>query len=110
MRAKLGTHDKDDTKLLDECPFQCVLIAPVGRIGGGGLVFPEGSASTLLLNEGVCNEVVDEGRVDGGVGAGPKDDTGGGDDLEGVEHCGDIRARWEGGQGEDMRYLEDCKA
>lgn len=74
-----------------------MLIVFVGWIGGGGLVFFEGSVFIFFFNEGVCNEVVDEGWVDGGVGVGLKDDIGGGDDFEGVEYCGDIRVCWEGG-------------
>lgn len=86
MELGWRTHNEDDTELLDQCPFQCVLITAVGGVDRGRLVFPECCAATLLLDECVGNKVIDEGRVDGGVGAGPEDDTRGGDDLEGVEH------------------------
>lgn len=81
-----NAYNEDDAKFLDEGPFKGVLFASVGRVGRGRLLFPQGSAAGLLLNERVGDEVVDERRVDGGVGAGPENDAGGRDDLEGVEH------------------------
>lgn len=82
-----------------------MLIAFVGRVRRSRLIFPKGGAAAFLLDEGICDEVVDEGRVDGGVGAGPKNDTGGGNNFECVEHGAEIAARCVSGQGQDGREL-----
>lgn len=63
-----------------------MLLASVRGVGGRRLVLSERCAPALLLDEGVGDEVVDEGRVDGGIGAGPQNNTRGGDHLERIEH------------------------
>lgn len=85
--ARRSTHHKDNSELLDHGPFQGVVVGLVGGIGGGRLGALDDIARVSLLDKGVGDEVVDYRGVHGGVGARPEDDTGGGYNLKGVQHC-----------------------
>ena len=80
------THDKNDAQFLDQCPLERVLVASVSRVVGGRFGVAQCDGAALLLNKGIGDEVVNDGRVDWRIGARPDDDTRGGQDLERVQH------------------------
>lgn len=85
-----------------------MLIASVRGVGSSRLVFSERCAAALLLDEGVGDEVVDDGRVDGGIGAGPQNNTRGGDHLECIEHVDREEHRTNEAAAGSENRTEDC--
>lgn len=87
------TYDKDDSKFLDQRPFEGVLVAAICGIGGGRLGAAQGGGAALFLDECVGDEVVDDGRVHGRIRPGPEDDARRCEDLECVQHVVMSRGR-----------------
>jgi hypothetical protein len=75
-------YNEDDAQFFLKCPLESMLVISVGSVAGCGLAVLCTGRGAFLLNEDVCNEIVDDGRADGRICSGPQHHARRGQNLE----------------------------